>query len=241
MSLLILVGGGSASGKTTFAEMVARQLVGLNVALLSMDRYYKDLGHLAPVETSAFNFDHPEAIDLRRLVRDVRALLSGEPVCLPDYDFISHTSGTEPDPTPSSEVVIVEGIFALYSEELLHMASLRLFIDTDADLRLARRLARDVSERGLDTRRVLSQYLATVRPMHRLFVEPTKCQADIVIPGDRDLAIAKKLVDGFALTELVNAAIESRSFSELEAPLPASACPARLATSQKKGSASDLS
>jgi len=211
MSTLILIGGGSASGKTTIAGMLSRRLAGCEAVALSLDRYYRDLGHLSQVEACAVNFDHPDSLDHQRLIRDVRALLAGDHVRLPRYDFITHTCQAETEVSPDAEVVLVEGIFALHFPELVRLASLRLFIDADADLRLARRLRRDVNERGLSADQVLSQYLSTVRPMHLAFIEPTRRNADVIIPGDREFAVAHKLVDAFVLGELANSSFMRRA------------------------------
>jgi len=204
MTSLILVAGGSASGKTTIARLVAERFTGMEVLVLSHDDYYRDVHHLGARELETYNFDHPEAIDHALLVRNMRLLLEGGEVRPPVYDFVTHRQTVSPTPLKAADIVVLEGIFTLYYQDLVPLASLKLFVDTDADLRLIRRLERDTRERGLTQEQVIRQYLSFVKPMHDAFIEPTKRVADLVIPGDRRFDNALRLLDGFFLNEMVD-------------------------------------
>jgi len=207
---LVLIGGGSASGKTTVAEMIAARLSGSQALAFSLDRYYRDVSHLDATALASYNFDHPQALDFERLEADVERLVEGRPVRLPDYDFLSHRRVDNAEPTGAADVVLIEGIFALWPPSLLRRATLRIFIDTDADIRLARRLLRDVASRGFTAEEVVQRYLAMVRPMHLEFIEQTRRNADLIIPGERDFAVAQKVLDGFVLNELIEATMSER-------------------------------
>jgi uridine kinase len=208
MPLLLLIGGGSASGKTTITHMIARRLNGPSVLAFSLDRYYLDRSSMSAAEIAELNFDHPESIDWARLYGDLRSLMEGKPVHLPHYDFKAHRRFEDTVPTPAADVIIIEGIFALLFDALLRPATLRLFVDTEADLRLARRIRRDIKERGFAADRVIEQYLRDVRPMHNEYVQPSRRNADLIIPGERDFSVARKILDGFVLNELIEAAMK---------------------------------
>lgn len=188
--LFIGIAGGSGSGKTTIAEALVRRLEG-KVLLIHHDSYYRHRPDLSFAERAAVNYDHPESLESELLVKHLHLLRSGAAIELPVYDFESHlrleqTARIEPAP-----VVVVEGILVLAVEELCAEFDLRIFVDTDSDLRLARRLERDIAERGRTMESVISQYLSTVRPMHLRFVEPSRANADLIIPeGFNEAAVA---------------------------------------------------
>jgi len=203
LTSLILVGGGSSSGKSTISKRIIEKLSAYQVATVCHDRYYKDLGHLSPKEIKDYNFDHPDAIDHTQLIRDIRTALNSETIRVPVYDFVTHTRKPLPEEIPPSEVIIVEGIFALFFSELREIADLKIYVDVQSDICLVRRIRRDIAERGFTIDLVLDQYLQTVRPMHEAFVEPTKKYADIVIPGDRSFEKALRMIDGFVLSNII--------------------------------------
>ncbi len=183
--LLIGIAGGSGSGKTTLANMIADEIGSNMVAIVPIDMYYNDLSHLKPAERKKVNFDHPNAIDWKLLKKDLKKLLNGKPIDMPIYDFKSSTRRGTKRLEPK-KVVIVEGIFALYDKELLKMMDLRIFVDTPPDIRLIRRLKRDVVERGNDVDRTLDMWVNKVQPAYITFIEPSSRNAHIIIPEDPD-------------------------------------------------------
>jgi uridine kinase len=179
--LIIGVAGGSGSGKTTIAEALVEAIEG--VAYVKHDAYYRDLPSLTFEERSRVNYDHPESLETNLLVKHLEMLRAGQPFDQPVYDFGQHLRSEATVTVAPAAVVLVEGILVLAERELRDLMDLKVFVDTDADLRLARRLERDITERGRSAESVINQYLATVRPMHLEFVEPSKRYADIIIPG----------------------------------------------------------
>ena len=180
--LIIGLGGGSGSGKTTIARSIVEAIGPDNVALIQHDAYYHDQTDLPMEERVKVNYDHPDSFETSLLVAHLRELRAGRPIERPIYDFtvynrLRETVRVEPQPA-----VIVEGILVLYEPELRDLMDLKIYVDTDPDLRILRRLERDLKERGRSFDSVHDQYLATVRPMHLQFVEPSKRYADIVIP-----------------------------------------------------------
>ncbi|MCA9738065.1 MAG: uridine kinase [Gemmatimonadetes bacterium] len=193
MNAPVLIGtaGGSGSGKSTVVGRILDVLGPGRVGIVHADAYYRDYGHLSPDERSLVNFDHPDALDLPLLLAHVDALREGHGVDVPIYDFATHTrtgATRRIEPTP---VVIVDGILVLAEPELRRRLDIKIFVDTDADVRFIRRLERDVAERGRTVESVIRQYLDTVRPMHLEFVEPSKRWADVIIPtgGENEVAI----------------------------------------------------
>lgn len=183
---LILIGGGTCSGKTTIARAIGRKLGDSRTVIISHDNYYLDLSHLSPEEIKQVNFDHPDAIDHEFLLSDIRKMLSGKAVTIPDYNFITHERTRGVTVIDNPDVIILEGIFALYYARLLGLADLKIYVDTDPDLRLSRRIKRDIQERGYELDRVLSMYLETVKPSHEAFIAPTKKSADFIVPGEKE-------------------------------------------------------
>ena len=179
---LIGVAGGSSSGKTTVAERLAELAGERHLALIKLDSYYVDLGDRPLADRIVFNYDHPDAFDWPLLNDHLAALSAGAPVPVPVYDYVQfNRSGTVRLVQPA-RIVVVEGILVLWEPALRERFDLKIFLDTDADLRLIRRLRRDVEERGRSTESVIEQYLATVRPAHEQFIEPSKRYADVIIP-----------------------------------------------------------
>jgi uridine kinase len=175
------VAGGTGSGKTTVAERMA-ELIGADVALLRLDSYYRDRSDLTFDERTRINYDHPDAFDWPLLHDQVRTLMSGRPITVPTYDFSTYTRAASTERIDPSPVVVVEGILVLDDPILRSLFELKVFIDTDADVRFIRRLQRDVVERGRTAESVIDHYLTTVRPSHNQFVEPSKRHADVIIP-----------------------------------------------------------
>ena len=179
---LIGVAGGSGSGKTTVAERLAGLIGDRSLALLRLDAYYCDSGPLPLEERAAINYDHPDAFDWKLLVDHVDALAAGEPVDVPVYDFATYERSHDRTRVEPARVVVVEGILVLYEPDLRDRFDLKVYVDTDADVRFIRRLERDVTERERSLASVIEQYLATVRPSHDQFIEPSKRHADVIVP-----------------------------------------------------------
>jgi uridine kinase len=179
---VIGVAGGTGSGKTTVAERLAGIMGDTRLSLLRLDSYYRDRPDLTFDDRAALNYDHPDAFDWPLFAAHVRALLHGEPVDVPDYDFVTYRRRPEVIPVSPGRILVVEGILVLYEPALRNLFDLKVYVDTDADVRFIRRLERDVAERGRTVQSVIGQYLATVRPMHLQFCEPTKRHADVIVP-----------------------------------------------------------
>lgn len=180
--LMVGVAGGSGSGKTTVVRKLLSALEPECVALLEQDAYYRDRPDLSPEERAAQNYDHPDAIDEALLIEHAHALKKGRPVEAPRYDFVRHARLPETRRVEPGPCVVVEGILVLASEGLREVLDLKLYVETDADVRFIRRLRRDIEERGRSPESVMAQWEATVRPMHLQFVEPSKRHADLIIP-----------------------------------------------------------
>lgn len=180
--LVIGIAGGSGSGKTTVAQSILQRVGPDRIAFIQHDAYYKDLSGLPPVQRAEVNFDHPNSLETSLLIRHVETLRSGQPVEIPIYDFSTHSRTDKSFIVKPRGVILVEGILIFVEAELRGLFDVKIFVDTDSDLRFIRRLERDISERGRTVESVVHQYQATVRPMHLEFVEPSKRYADVIIP-----------------------------------------------------------
>lgn len=176
------VAGGTGSGKTTLVEALMERIGVERVALLPHDAYYRDLSALPLEERSGVNFDHPNSLETELLVTHLRQLRAGKPIAMPQYDFVTHTRRPQRVIVEPHPVILVEGILIFVDPALRALLDIKLYVDTDADVRFIRRLQRDIKERGRRMESVIEQYLATVRPMHLDFVEPSKRYADLIIP-----------------------------------------------------------
>ena len=180
--LTIGIAGGSGSGKTTVAQEILSRVGPDRIAFLQHDSYYKDLSGLPPNQRAELNFDHPNSLETDLLIEHIRCLQAGQPVQVPIYDFSTHSRTDRTFTVAARRVILVEGILIFVEPALRDLFDIKVFVDTDPDLRFIRRLQRDISERGRTTETVIKQYQATVRPMHLEFVEPSKRYADIIIP-----------------------------------------------------------
>lgn len=179
---VIGVAGGTGSGKSTIARKVVEVVGPENVSYIQQDSYYYDLHHLPPEVRAKLNYDHLDAIDNDLLIKHLQSLKQGKSIKKPIYDFKTHTRKDQVEIVPARRVILLEGILVLAHEKIRDMMDIKIFVDTDADIRLIRRLTRDVLERGRSLESVVAQYLDTVRVMHDKFVEPCKKNADLIIP-----------------------------------------------------------
>jgi uridine kinase len=180
--LVIGIAGGTGSGKTTVAKVIIDRVGASHIALLPHDAYYKDLSDIEPTQRALINFDHPDSLETSLLVAQIKQLKKFESIELPVYDFKTHTRTEKTVHIEPQPVIMVEGILILAEKELRELFDVKIFVDTDADIRFIRRLERDIAERGRTSNSVIHQYMATVRPMHMEFVEPSKRYADVIIP-----------------------------------------------------------
>ena len=179
---IIGVAGGSGSGKSTVSQKVLAAFGADMVSVVMQDDYYCDQTHLSPEVRSQTNYDHPQAFEWSLLVQHIQALRNGEAIAMPEYDFTIDNRSDKTIPVTPAPVIVVEGLFALYDADLRDMMSLKIFVDTASDVRFIRRMQRDIAERGRSLESIVGQYLDTVRPMHKQFIEPTKRHADIILP-----------------------------------------------------------
>jgi uridine kinase len=189
--VIIGVAGGTGSGKTTVVREIVSRLGREDVAVVQHDSYYRDRSGISPEERARINYDHPDALETPLLVEHIRALQAERSIDVPVYDFSTHTRTREVVRLTPRKVVIVEGILVLAEPNLRDLMAMRVFVDTDADIRMIRRLRRDMRDRGRTLESVVEQYLGTVRPMHLEFVEPSKRHAHVIIPegGENDVAV----------------------------------------------------
>ncbi|MGB1374698.1 MAG: uridine kinase [Rhodothermales bacterium] len=192
--VIIGLAGGSGSGKSTILRRLLDELGPEHVSVLEHDAYYKDLGGIPFEDRLRVNYDHPDSLETPLLVSHIEQLLAGQAVNKPVYDFANHTRAGETQRIEPTPIIIVEGILVLAEPELTKQMDIRLFVDTDDDIRLIRRIRRDMVERGRSLESILEQYESTVRPMHIEFVEPSKRQADVIIPRGGHNAVAFDLV-----------------------------------------------
>jgi uridine kinase len=180
--IVVGVAGGTASGKTTVSEAILERVGWEHIAYIQHDSYYRDLSHLPLEERARLNFDHPDALENELLVSHLEQLLAGQGVDVPVYDFTTYIRTGETRRVEPKRIILVEGILIFVDKVLRELMDVKIYVDTDADLRLIRRLQRDIAERGRSVESVIRQYMDTVRPMHLEFVEPSKRYADVIIP-----------------------------------------------------------
>ncbi|WP_434629974.1 uridine kinase [Chromobacterium sp. CV08] len=187
---IIGVAGGSGSGKTTVTNKVLETIGSEMAAVIIQDYYYRDQSHLTFEQRLGTNYDHPQAFDWPLLISHIDDMRNGRAIEMPVYDFANHTRSDKTVTVQPAPVIVIEGLFPLYDAALREMMSLKIFVDTDSDVRFIRRLKRDIAERGRTMESVIEQYLSTVRPMHNQFIEPTKRFADVILPhGANDPAV----------------------------------------------------
>lgn len=189
--VVIGVTGGSGSGKTTVSREIIERLKGESVVMIPQDAYYKDQGDKSMTQRVATNYDHPDSLDNDLLIAQLKQLLQRETIEQPTYDYAAHTRSDKTVTVAAADVIIVEGVLLFTEPELRDMLDIKVYVDTDDDIRFIRRLERDMKERGRSLDSVINQYLGTVKPMYNQFIEPTKRYADIIVPegGENDVAI----------------------------------------------------
>jgi uridine kinase len=203
--MIIGICGGTGSGKTTVANRILETVSADEVLFIQQDLYYRNLKDMPLDYRNAANFDHPDAIDNELLINHLKKLNAGEPVELPIYDFRTHSRLPDTTPIQAKPIVIVEGILIFAEPRLLEQMDIRVFVDTPDDIRFIRRLRRDIAERGRTLDSVIEQYLATVRPMHNQFVEPSKRHADVIIPEGGHNLVSIDLISGKIREKLAGA------------------------------------
>lgn len=176
------VAGGTASGKTTVAQAILDVVGASQATYLPHDAYYRDMSYLPLAERARLNYDHPDSLETELLIEHVKQLLAGQPVHVPVYDFTTHRRTAETRLVEPSPIILIDGILIFTNRELRELMDIKIYVDTDADVRFIRRLQRDMEERGRSLDSIIGQYLETVRPMHLEFVEPSKRYADVIIP-----------------------------------------------------------
>ncbi|MEJ5246766.1 MAG: uridine kinase [Caldilinea sp.] len=193
-AFIIGVAGGTGSGKTTVSRRIWEAVGRERIAYIQHDNYYKDQSHLTPEQRALTNYDHPDSLETSLLVEHLKELRAGRPVDIPIYDFAIHNRSKQTLRVEPARVILVEGILIFVEPALREMMDMRIFVDTDADIRFIRRLRRDMVERGRTLDSVVKQYLSTVRPMHMEFVEPSKRYADIIVPQGGDNRVAMEMI-----------------------------------------------
>ncbi len=194
--LVVGIAGGTGSGKTTVAHKLAAAMPTDRCVTIEHDAYYRDQAHLTPDERATINYDHPSSLESSLLAEHLQALRTNRAVELPVYDFATHTRRRETRRVEPARVIIVEGILVFTEAQLREQMDIKIFVDTDADIRLMRRIRRDLEQRGRTFQSIRDQYYATVRPMHLEYVEPTKRWADLIIPEGGDNRVALDLLLG---------------------------------------------
>ena len=203
--MIIGICGGTGSGKTTVANRILESVRADEVVFIQQDLYYRDLKDMPLDYRNAANFDHPDALDNELLINHLKKLNAGEPVELPIYDFRTHSRLPATTPIEPKAIVIVEGILIFAEPRLLEQMDIKVFVDTPDDIRFIRRLKRDIAERGRTLDSVIEQYVATVRPMHNQFVEPSKRYADVIIPEGGHNLVSIDLISGKIREKLASA------------------------------------
>ena len=216
--LVIGIAGGSGSGKSTVARKVAETLRRASVAFVDMDAYYKNFAHLPMAERRRVNWDHPDAFDLDLFAGHLQRLAQGDAVDKPVYDFVEHVRAPGTVAVAPADVVVVDGILLFVDSRVRELCDVKVYVDADADVRLIRRLRRDIGHRGRPFEEILEQYLTTVRPMHQQFVEPTKRHADVIVPRGGHNAVAIEMI----VAKIQRRLAEQRDTAPADAPAPAS-------------------
>jgi uridine kinase len=180
--LVIVIAGGTGSGKSTVSKAILDSIPERNVIIIEQDCYYKNQSHLPPEERVHVNYDHPLAFDTELLIEHIEKLINGQAIEKPQYDFTVHDRKKQTLKVEPKDVILLEGILILDSPKLRELMDIKIFVDTDADVRIIRRIVRDMNERGRSLESVINQYLNVVKPAHNEFCEPTKRYADIIIP-----------------------------------------------------------
>lgn len=202
--MVVGIAGGSGSGKTTLTNAIVEVLGRQEVSVISHDNYYKDISHLSFDDRSRVNFDHPDSLDTTLLVDQLKLLKDGIPVNVPLYDFTSHSRTNETLLIQPRKIIIIDGILIFSEQDLLNEMHLKIFVDTEDDIRLIRRLKRDTTERQRSVESVIDQYIRTVRPMHQLYVEPSKRKADIIVPAGQGIQPAALDMCVSRMREIIN-------------------------------------
>ncbi len=192
--IVLGIAGGTGSGKTTVAQVILDRVGTHHISLLPHDAYYKDLTGLSQTQRVQINFDHPDSLDTELLIEHVKQLRASKAIQLPVYDFKTHSRTQNTILVEPQRVILVEGILIFVEKRLRDLFDVKIFVDTDADIRFIRRLERDITERGRTSISVIQQYLSTVRPMHLEFVEPSKRYADVIIPEGGLNSVAMDMV-----------------------------------------------
>lgn len=207
--LILGVAGGSGSGKTTVVENIVAGIGEEKMLIIEHDSYYRDLSHLPLDDRKKQNFDHPSSLETELMIRHLSALRTGYKVDIPVYDFVAHTRTEKTIPASPKKIILIDGILIFTEPKLRNLMDIKLFVDTDDDVRLLRRLRRDILERGRNFDGVLNQYENFVRPMHLEFVEPSKRYADIIIPRGGENRVALEMV-----TALINGKLQNQNLAE---------------------------
>lgn len=192
--VLISIAGGSASGKTTVVDEIISAMDNYNVSVIRHDDYYKDQSHLTMDERLQTNYDHPLSLDNDLLVENLKDLLNNKAIKKPTYDFVNHNRSNQFEIVNPTSIIILEGILVLEDERIRKLSDIKIFVESDDDIRFIRRLIRDINERGRSVEGVVNQYLSTVKPMYHEFVKPTKRYADIIIPNDNKHNVAVDII-----------------------------------------------
>ena len=193
--LLIGITGGTGSGKTRFTKEIIERCDDSLLICLSQDSYYNDLSHLTYEDRCSINFDHPNSIDFPSLFVDLKSLINYTDIKVPIYNYKTHTREKNPTLLKAKSIIILEGILSLYNKEIRDLMDIKVFVDTPADIRILRRTKRDINKRGRTIESIASQYIDSVRPMHKKFIEPTKKYADIIVPDGGKNKVALKIIN----------------------------------------------
>ncbi|MDP6133631.1 MAG: uridine kinase [Candidatus Marinimicrobia bacterium] len=203
-AILIGIAGGTGSGKTSIAKAIASDFGKSEVALIEQDSYYKNLSNLTIEERSLVNFDHPDAIDFTLMRDHLQKLMEGNVVDIPIYDYTTHTREKKSRKVEKHHIIILEGILALFDQKIRNMMDIKIYVETADDIRVIRRIKRDINKRERTFPSVIEQYYKTVRPMHIQFVEPTKKYADIIVPEGGQNKVAVDILRTKIMTLLIN-------------------------------------